>query len=193
MRVRPFIIVGIALALAAPAAAAPTTVAMSESGFSPSAIAGRTGKSVTWQKRSGYHNVASTQSMFTSGSPTSESFNYTRTFSAGTFPFVCQVHPQSMRGTVRVRPRIGSAPAGAAFTVTWASGATNTGSNFLVQYRVGNGSWRTWKSGTTSDRDVFGASGSPLTVRAGTRYSFRVKSRRAGNASSYSPAAVFTP
>lgn len=184
-----------AVMIVAPAlpAAAVGEVSMNDGGFSPSRVARRAGGSVTWRKTSGYHNISSTQGMFTSGSPKTTAFTYTRTFSAGTYPYVCAVHPQSMRGSVRVRPRLGSAPSGAPFTVTWATSATNTGTRFTVQYRVGSGSWRTWRSATSTRSAVFGSGGNPVRAKPGTSYSFRVRSHNGSKASSYSPAASFRP
>lgn len=177
--------------LATPAAAA-GDISMSTSGFSPSKVVRRAGGAATWHKTSGYHNVMSTQGMFSSGSPTNDEFTYSRSFSAGVFPFVCAVHPQSMRGSVRVKPRLGSAPSGTPFTLTWATSDTNTGSTFTVQYRVGKGSWKTWLRRTSARSAVFGG-GRPVTARAGTLYRFRVRSHIADSSSSYSPRVGFRP
>lgn len=182
----------VVVALALPAAAA-GEITMNNSGFSPSRVSRVAGGSVTWRKTSGYHNVMSTQGMFTSGSPKSTAFTYSRTFSAGVFRYICGVHPQTMRAVVRVKPKVGSAPSGAPFTVAWATSATNTGSRFTVQYRVGSGSWRTWLSATSSRSAVFGSGGKPVKPRGGTSYAFRVRSHSGGNASSYSPVVTFQP
>jgi plastocyanin len=179
-------------ALALPAAAA-GEVTMNDNGFYPSKVSRAAGGSVTWKKTSGYHNVVSTQKMFSSGSPKTDAFTYTRTFSAGVFPYICAVHPQTMRARVRVKPKVSAAPSGAPFTVTWATSATNTGSRFTVQYRVGSGSWKTWLGQTSSRSAVFGKGGTPVRARAGTTYSFRVRSHSGSNASSYSPVVSFRP
>jgi hypothetical protein len=178
--------------LALPAAAA-GEITMNDSGFYPSRVARTAGGSVTWKKTSGYHNVVSTQKMFSSGAPKNTAFTYTRTFSAGVYPYICAAHPQTMRGTVRVKPRVSTAPSGAPFTVTWATSATNTGSRFTVQYRVGGGSWRTWLGQTSARSAVFGKGGTPVRARAGTTYSFRVRSHSGSHASSYSPVVSFRP
>ena len=183
----------VVVALAMPASAATTEVTVSTSGFSPSTVAKNVGGSVTWRRSGGYHNVYSSQGMFSSGAPTNSSFTFTRTFSSGTFPYICAVHPSTMRGTVRVKPRVGSAPSGTPFTVTWATGATNTGSRFTVQYKVGSGSWRTWRSATSSLSGVFGSGNQPVRAVAGRTYRFRARSLSGDNASSYSPARAFTP
>lgn len=177
--------------LATPAAAA-GEITMSNSGFSPSKVVRRAGGAVTWRKTSGYHNIVSTQGMFSSGSPTNDEFTYSRSFSAGVFPFICAVHPQSMRGAVRVKPSLAAAPSGTPFTLTWATSDTNTGATFSVKYRVGNGSWKTWLRRTSARSAVFGAGG-PVTARAGTLYRFRVRSHSADKSSSFSPKVGFRP
>lgn len=190
MRVlRMVVALGMVVVLALPAAAA-GEITMSNSGFSPARVTRVAGGSVTWHKTSGYHNVMSTQGMFTSGAPQNSEFTYTRTFSAGKYPYICAVHPQSMRGVVRVRPKVAQAPAGRPFTVTWATAATNTGSRFTVQYRVGGGTWKKWTTTSATSR-VFGSGGQPVRVKPGTTYSFRVRSRSGDNASGFSPPKSF--
>lgn len=178
------------LALALPGTAlAATDIAVAQSGlnFSPDRVTRPAGEVVTWHKDGGVHNVSSVDGMFRSGDPMSSAFDFSRTFSAGTFAYLCEVHPESMRGTVRVKPRIASKPAGSAFTVRWATADSNTGSRFRVQYRIGDGDWQTWKRGTTALKGVFGRGAEPIAVAPGTRYAFRVKSRSGDNASAYSP------
>lgn len=181
-----------AVALAAvPAGAATVTVAVGSDFFSPSKVTRAAGGSVRWTKTDGVHNVYS--SLFTSGRPTDRAFSFTRTFSAGTFSYVCQAHALNMRGTVRVAPRIAAAPSGRPFTVTWATRGSNTGSRFDVQYRAGGGSWKTWKPATSDRFGVFGARRSPVRLRAGTSYALRVRSRSGSNVSGWSPARSFSP
>src|SRR5687768_11103719 len=101
------------LALASPAHAAgfDVTVDNESLSFSPPTVRPAVGDTVTWHKTSGFHNVSSTTGMFRSGAATGEPFDYARIFSAGTFPYICEIHPNSMRGTVRVRPRVTPEPA----------------------------------------------------------------------------------
>lgn len=184
------------VAMSSPASAATTTVQVGPSGdnrFAPAAVAFAAGNTVEWRKASEtFHNVRSTTAMFRSGDATMSAFTYRRTFSAGTFPYVCEIHG-AMTGLVRVRPRISSAPTGAPFTVRWATSATNTGSRFRVEYRVGDGAWRLWRSATTAPSATFGSSSQPVRAVAGRTYSFRVRSLRGADASGYSPASRFTP
>ena len=189
---RVALLVVLVIAVAAPANAAATTVTVRNFSFDPEVVTDQVGGTVTWQNETGtFHNVASTQGMFRSGSA-APVFTYTRTFSAGTFPYMCEVHA-TMVGRVRIRPRLSSAPDGAPFTVRWAGDTTNTGSSFRVQYRVNGGEWKVWRSSTTADSAVFGRNGAPVTVRRGTTYGFRARSQRNANNSSYSPIVSFTP
>ena len=186
--------VALVLALALPAQAATKTVTASGTTFSPSVVGGPAGTTVRWEKGSGTHNVHSTTGMFNSGLPTD--WPYSKVFSAGTFPYYCEIHGSptgGMTGKVKVRPSISAAPDGKPFTVRWATGATNTGYAFTIQYRVNGGAWKSWRTGTSADLRVFGKGGAPVTVVAGRTYGFRAKSLKSGNASRFSPVASFTP
>ncbi len=172
-------------------AAVDVTVDDYATAFSPERVARPAGVEVIWHKTSGFHNVASADGMFRSGDPTTSSFTFSRTFSSGTYRYVCEVHGPDMRGVIRVRPRVRAAPRGAPFTVRWATPSTNTGSAFTVRYRVGDGRWRTWQRATSSQRGVFGRGGVPVRVRPDTLYSFRVKSLLGDSSSRYSPVRRF--
>jgi plastocyanin len=180
-----------------PAAAATVTVAVGPNGtlsFDPATVTRGPGTTVTWQREGeGFaHNVSSATGMFRSGDPSTGPFTYSRVFSSGTYAYMCEFHGTQMSGTVRIRPRTLAAPDGLPFTVEWANGQTNTGSTFRVQYRSGDGDWRTWKSATSSF-SVFGRNASPIRVVDGRQYRFRVKSMQGGDASTNSPAVGFTP
>lgn len=183
------------VAMSAPASAATTQVQVGPSGdlrFGPATVTSVAGDTVEWRKGSGsFHNVRSQTGMFRSGNATTAAFTYRRTFSAGTFAYVCEVH-RDMTGVVRVKPRISAAPSGAPFTVRWATAATNTGTRFRVEYRVGDGAWRVWRSDTTAAAATFGAGAQPVKVVAGRTYSFRVKSLRGADSSGHSPVRRFT-
>lgn len=195
MRRAVLLVAVVALAApATPASAATTDVELRSSSFAPDVVSNRVGDAVRWVKTGGFHNVASTQAMFRSGDATFDQFTYSRTFSAGTYNYVCEIHGEGgMTGKVRVRPRVGSAPSGAPFTVRWANPDTNTGSAFRIQFRVGGGDWKTWRGSTTSKSGVFGADDSPVTVRSGRTYGFRARSIKGENLSGYSPVVTFTP
>lgn len=190
-----FVAVAVVAVLTPGAAQAAVDVTVDEASlrFSPDRVTRSAGAAVNWHKSDGYHNVSSTDGLFRSGDPATSAFTYTRTFSAGTFDYLCEVHPTQMRGAIRIRPRARAAPQGAAFTVKWASPSTNTGTALKVQYRVSGGAWRTWKAETTANRGVFGRDAKPVRVRVGTLYEFRAKSLRGNAASAYSPIRRFRP
>jgi plastocyanin len=173
-----------------------TNVAVSDNAFTPSDLSIALGGSVRWSRAAGStgnHNVTEVGGIFTSGAPTTGTIEYTRTFSAGTFHYWCAIHTTGMQGYVRVKAKTGAAPTGLPFTVTWASATTNTGTLFDVQYKIGAGAWTNWKVDTTSFKGVFGKSGSPVTVVAGTKYTFRVASQSGTATSLWSPSKSFTP
>jgi plastocyanin len=131
------------------------------------------------------HSVRQDAGLFDSGNP-APGLNFTRTFSAGTFPYHCEEHgDQGMVGTVRVSPQTLGAPAGLPFTVRWATAGTNTGNRFAVQYRVGSGPFRNWFTSTSARSAVFGARNRPVRLVRGRTYAFRVRS---GSATVKSPA-----
>ncbi len=159
------------------------TVTASGVSFSPQTVRGSAGTTVNWVKEDGTHTVRSATDMFMAGAA---QWPYSRVFSAGTFGYYCEFH-SGMSGRVRIKPRVSNAPDGLPFTVRWATGDTNTGSQFKVQYRVDGGSWKTWRSSTSGAAGVFGKGGAPTVVVAGRTYAFRVKSISGNSSSGYSP------
>ncbi len=165
------------------ATAVDKTVAASGTSFSPQTVRGPAGTTVKWVKEDGTHTVRSETDMFMADA---DQWPYSRVFSAGTFGYYCEFH-SGMTGKVRIKPTVSNAPAGLPFSVRWATGATNTGSQFKVQYRVDGGSWKTWRSSTSGSDGVFGQGGAPTAVVAGRTYGFRVKSISGNASSGYSP------
>ncbi len=193
-----FLIVAL-LAAAPPALAATTEVKLNDNFFDPPATKVPVGGKVHWSRAAGardQHNVAQNNRLFYSGRPTDRAIDFTRVFSAGTFPYFCEIHAgQGMTGTVTVPVKLSAAPAGKPFTVTWATRKSNTGARFAVQFRVGTGVWKTWKSKTKAKGDVFGKRGNPVRVKSGKKYSFRALSKKAKGrgASNLSPVKSFKP
>jgi plastocyanin len=163
--------------------------------FSPSSVTQSVGGGVHWAA-SGIdeHSVTQDQAVFDSGAAVA-GLDFARVFSAGTFAYHCEKHgDQGMRGQVRVPPQVLASPRGLPFTVRWATAASNTGSRFDVQYRVGSGAWRTWKANTTARSAVFGARSAPVRLVRRKSYSFRVVSRLSTSArSGLSPVRTFRP
>jgi plastocyanin len=159
------------------------------------------GQVVTWDWATGVaypHSVRQDAQLFSSGGPTSdEAATFERTFSAGVFHYYCGVHGQSMDGRVRVPTLITATPTGLPFTVRWATASTNVGQVFDVQYRIGAGSWITWRADATLRARVFGLNGKPVVVKAGRTYSFRARTQASASAplarSAWSPARSIQP
>jgi plastocyanin len=181
--------------LASSVSAATTNVDVNDGRFfSPRAIDQAPGGGVHWLA-SGVddHSVTSDQGLFDTGAPRA-GVDFTRTFSAGTFQYHCRKHGingGTMVGVVTVAPQVAAAPAGLPFTVKWATAASNTGNAYDVQYRVGTGAWRSWKSNTSAPSAVFGAQSNPVVVARGKTYSFRVVSRTGTAKSGLSPVRSF--
>ena len=161
--------------------------------FSPQTVKTPVGGSVHWAA-SGVddHSVTQDALLFDTGAAR-PGITLTKTFSAGTYPYHCRKHGVnggSMKGTIKVAPKVGSAPDGPAFTVRWAAAGTNTGNSFDVKYRVASGPWTTWQTNTSAKSMVFGAGG-PVAVTPGVTYSFQVRSGTGANESLFSPTKSF--
>jgi len=158
--------------------------------FNPRAVTQTPGGSVHWTA-SGVddHSVTSDQGLFDTGAPRA-GVDFTRVFSAGTFAYHCRKHGVNggtMVGVVTVAPQTAAAPSGLPFTVKWATAASNTGTRYDVQYKVGSGAFKTWLSNTAARSAVFGARSKPVAVARGKTYTFRVRSRAGTSASGFSP------
>jgi plastocyanin len=169
-----------------------TLVTIGDSAFSPTPVTVKLGKVVQWKPSgTGSHNVFEVGGIFSSGAASTATY-YNRTVSAGTFTYIDQAHP-TMKGVIKVKPKISAAPTGATFTVTWASTKTNTGTKFTVQYKVGTGAWTNWLRNTSLKKAVFGANGTPIKPALGKKYTFRVQSGTGTVWSGYSPTSAYTP
>jgi plastocyanin len=129
-------VVGLSGALAGPAQAAPATVTVSGDAFNPGAVTINQGEAVTWDFKESSHNVKG------DGWAGNNSFGtgtYSRTFDApGTYSYVCEAHPDKMKGTVTVnaaaaapgQPAPGTGAPGAGPTAGAASASPGAASAF---------------------------------------------------------------
>ncbi len=181
--------------LAVPGVAATTRhVRVLDSRYDPASTSIRVGDTIHWMSNDTAedHNVREDNRIFRSGG-LSFNIDYDRVFSAGTFRYFCESHVfAGMKGVVKVPVSALAGPSGAPFTVTWATSASNTGSKWDVQYRVGSSEWKTWKSGTTARSAVFGADSAPVRAVNGKTYSFRARSKTSAARSDWSPIKKFT-
>jgi plastocyanin len=193
------VLMSLALVVAVPASAGTTEIAIHDNYFSPDTRRVDVGGSVRWFRAAdsnGFHNVREDGWLFESGDPTGDPIDYSVAFSAGTFHYFCETHGGplgGMDGFIRVPVSIDRPPEGLPFTVRWATGVSATGSAFDVQFRVGSGRWRTWKTDATKNKGVFGKDGRPMRVRDGVRYSFRARSQDGPNVSRWSPVVSIRP
>jgi plastocyanin len=184
----------VAVGLVASSVAAATTNVEATGGktFSPKTVNAGVGGSVHWFSTADGvdHTVTQNAGIFDTGA-LADAFNFTRKFSAGTYPYHCEKHgADGMVGTVKVPPQVVSAPAGLAFTVKWAVAGTQTGNSFDMKYRVGSGAWKTWRNNTSAKSMVFGKGG-PVAVARGKTYSFQVRSGSGAKESLFSPVKTF--
>jgi plastocyanin len=183
-----------AVVLTATPAGAAVEVGVVDDNFNPSQVTSPVGGEVHWSRQAGSdgdHNIRQDDLLFYSGPPTGGAIDFTATFSAGSYHYFCEEHGSAfggMDGTVKAPVKILEAPAGLKFTVQWATGATDTGSMFDVQYRVGSGQWKNWRKDTATLQGVFGQNGNPVTVQSNKVYRFRARSQEGLNqVSDWSP------
>lgn len=92
---------------------------------------------------------------------------YMTMHAAGTYFSACI--PGQWEGPLRLLPKAPAAPAGNSFTVTWADQGALATWRYGVQYRIGQGVWRGWRSGTSQRSAVFqGQNGKTYFFRART-------------------------
>lgn len=130
------------------------------------------------------HNVREQNKLFYSGN-TELSGDFTATPSAGTFLYVCDAHGTissgkviGMGGKVSVKPT--ATPQGSKVLVTWATEATDTGSQFDVRQKVGSKDPKVVESKTKAIEGTF-------KLKNGTNYQFQARSRQGNAVSDWSP------
>jgi plastocyanin len=102
------------------------TVSVDDNVFVPAAVTIDVGGTVTWNwTGSNPHTVTADDDSFSSPQQTSGSFSHTFN-TPGTFGYFCEVHGQSMSGTVTVNAAGGGEPTAAAATPTTSAGAVAT-------------------------------------------------------------------
>jgi plastocyanin len=167
-------------------------------------LVGAGGIAGTWDElNANDHNVVQDRKMFNSGPPEATRDPFELDPSAGTFPYYCALHGgtggRGMSGVLKVSPtEIDLKRARGdeiVFGFLWAEGSSGTGDQFDVQYKAGNGDWKSWKKNTSKRTDIFGQNGDPVTVRNGKAYKLRVRSEKSSNPkkkhSGWSPALAF--
>jgi plastocyanin len=197
-RMTPLVV--LLLLLSTPAEAGQVNVEIHDDNtFAPDDVGNQVGDTVRWFNdgmTAASHNVREDGELFRNGDPTNGPIDFPVVFSAGTFHYYCEVHGSEsggMDGLVRIPLRITRPPDGLRFTVRWATQASETGSVYDVQFRVGSGDWRRWKRDTSALSGVFGRNRNPVRVRDGVRYSFRGRSQEGDAVSRWSPVRSFTP
>jgi len=170
-------------------------------GFDPARLTVAVGRTVRWTNTDSFapHTATEEHGIFDLGGdygpPGNTGFgpgeSVEREFSAGTFRYLCRVHPE-MRGVVAapvklsvIRRQLRSGSRRLRVRAVWARQRLPSGQAFDVQRRVGRGPWKAVRRGTRALRGEFG------TMR-GKVLSFRSRIRLTEGppgASGYSPAA----
>lgn len=168
--------------------------------FDPDQVTVGVGDVVNWHNpgTQDAHNIRQDWMLFYSGDTITVG-DFKVTFSSGTFHYFCEIHGgrhSGMDGRISVPVEASQGAAGPAFSVSWATRKSRSGSRFDVQYRVGSGQWLDWYENTPKFKGAFGDGGSPEVAVPGTRYRFRARSQKGTNnkaVSGWSPVASFTP
>ncbi len=188
-RVIALLLMGTLVALVAgPASAATVDVSIVSvsSGFSPKTATVALGDTVHWTNDDSISHTTTQNgplALWDSGTLSSgKGFSFVIT-AAGKYPYHCDIHPSSMKGSVKVSPTVtpASGSVGDRFAVTVASADATGTFVYDVQRRKGHGEWKAWKTGITSKSVTF-------KPKSAGKYSFRSRYRdSSGGASGWSP------
>jgi plastocyanin len=165
------------------------TVRVTNYRFRPSVTELVRGDSVRWRFIEGTHGVRDSTKglkLFGTRNPRSPGSDYVHTYSvAGTYSYVCTVHPWRMSGLIRVGMVARLRGRGA--LITWAS--ARIPKEYVVDVlilRPGSQQWRRWQWGTTQT----GARFTPDAGKGEYRFRARLRRSRNGGVSKWSPKLV---
>lgn len=100
---------------------------------------------------------------------------------SGSGTYLSAVVPGQWHAPIKVLPRAPTSPSTDSFGVTWAVDPSPPAWRYGVQYRIGQGLWKPWKSGTALRSAIFNGVN-------GRTYFFRARTiREAGKATDWSP------
>ena len=144
------------------------------------------------------HNIRQDDGFFDSGHPKkSGQFNVLLP-SAGKFHYYCEVHGSKsggMDGVIRKYVYRNTAPVpNQSQLIWWGSEDGPARYRHDVQFRVGDGRWRTWKTDTKAVKGNFGAHNEPVDGKPGKIYAVRARTQKGqdeSKRSGWSPAFTF--
>ena len=169
--------------------------------FDPPNVSVRVGQAVRWRNTDSAapHTATENHGLWnltgTYGPPGSRGFgpgeSRQRPFEAGTHNYFCKIHPDTMRGWVRVPVVLSKATVNGqrVIRVRWAPAPPPSNRVFDVQRRRGNGPWQNFRVDTNTAAASFGASA------VGTVWRLRARLQKAGApaaATGFSPPAQIT-
>jgi hypothetical protein len=151
----------------------PTTLAIYDSadlscvvGVTPNPTV-RFGERITLKNNSSHAGTIYQRDGFWNVHLTTTAEKYMTIHGAGTYLSACI--PGQWEGPLRLLPKAPPSPPGTSFAVMWADQGALATWRYSVQYRIGQGVWRGWKSGTTQRSAVFqGQNGRTYFFRART-------------------------
>lgn len=147
-------------------------------GFTPAEVGVRVGDAVRWTNTDAFvpHTVTEDHHLFNLTGEYGETpanppgfgpgESRERAFEAGTFSYFCEVHPEEMKGVVRVPAEVAKVrrKGKRRFKVRWAPGPPVEGQVYDVERRRG-GAWKLVRDGTTAAKGTFGGKGSRFRAR----------------------------
>jgi plastocyanin len=145
------------------------------------------------------HNVRQDTRLFFSGAPTKSPAESLGSFElpAGKYHYYCEVHGSKnggMDGNIEITPSADT-PSPDFNPITWAlDSSIRVGDRWEVQYKVGQGKWKTWKKNTADLGGNFGENDKPVNFSQLKVYKVRVKTKLAAHPdrqSKFSPPVFF--
>jgi plastocyanin len=172
------------------AGAKDAAVSVQNFAFSPATAKIGLGNTVTWTFRDPVAHTATDSSGMALWNSGAHANGTTFVFSfaaAGTYAYICSIHPTTMKGSVSVpmkfKPKKGGV--GTSFTITWASAAAPAGFVFDVQLkRPGAAAFTTWQNGVTTLSATF----HPDAGTGSYQFQARLRKSSSGAASGFSAA-----
>ncbi len=172
--------------------------------FTPDELAAPVGQRVRWSRGvdgDARHSVTQDDRLFRMPPFSGPNIDFMLRFSAGTFPYYCEIHGspgRGMDGVVRVPPGVDTDPLGANFDVFWIfDDLRETGELFDVRYRrQGTSKWKRWIRNSPLESAEFGLDNEPERAVVGRAYEFSVRSKDGDNPrrrSDWSPVLVVVP
>jgi plastocyanin len=165
-------------------ARAGASVTVADMAFSPGTVTVAVGETVTWTFQDSVAHTTTSEDGFWDSGTKSGGATYSRAFkTAGTFAYLCSIHPM-MRGKVRVPVTATGSPA-QGWKLRWSTRKSKGRTQFDVQVRRGTGRW------TSLETDTHAAGTRFDPARAGI-WKVRARTEKGAKRSGWSPVVTVT-